>query len=271
MQKHRRTSLVSLARSIAGASAGMLAAAGIYAALSAAALRTAEATPVTQLVFKLTDSGQTGLDAYTGWTNAGTFNENVAGAQLLINNGLDYKSALVDTWPANMLSVRVAFYTGGVEQAFVEFDPTGTTKNNFFANANVTSSTWTDVTSVPHVFFSIPGDDQYGRNWFIETQYGGCTNDTGHMVVLEQGTLPCSWEANRAGLIGDASRAFLYADASTQQNWTFGAVGVADTFAVFVTVDVPAPGSAALFALAAAGLGIARRRRAARSAGSIRT
>jgi hypothetical protein len=261
MQNHRPKSQASLARRIAGATAGMIAAAGLFAGLSAATSRTADAAPITQLIFKLTDSGQTGLDAYTGWSGAGTFNENVAGAQLLTNNGLDYKSSLVDLWPANMQSVRVAFYSGGVEQAFIEFDPTGTTKNNFFANANVTSSTWTDVTSVPHVFFSIPGDDQYGRNWFIETQYGGCGNDTGHMVVLEQGTLPCGWEASRAGLIGDSTRAFLYADASTHQNWTFGAVGVADTFAVFATFEVPEPGSVALFGLAAAGIGLACRRR----------
>lgn len=240
-------------------------AAGFAAAIALTGLfaGAAQAVPVTQLAFKLSDSTPQ-LDAFTGWTNTGGFNEGTPAAQALINNGLDYKNGtLVDNW-SNVLSVRVSFYTGGVEQAFVEFDGTGTTKNNFYTQANITSSSWTD-TAGPANFFSIPGDATYSRHWFINNNYGGCGADTGHAVVIDAGSQPCNWEQSRSPLVGTDERAFLYSLASTEVNWNSASVGVADTFAVFMTTDqvvsVSEPGILTVLGLGLAGLGIANRRR----------
>lgn len=243
---------------------GFRCAAAATALVLGMAAGSAGAAPVTDLIFKLSDNGTNQINAFTGWTNTGSFNEGNVTAQMLVNNGLDYKSSLVDAWPSDLLSVRVAFYSGGVEQAFIEFDPTGTTKNNFFTQANVTSSTWSDVTG-PGNFFSIPGDPTYGRHWFVNNNYGGCASDTGHMVVLDGANLPCTWEGSRTSILGSANRGFLYSTASTEVNWNSGSVGVADVFAVFATYDVPtavpAPAGVAFLGLGVSALGLALRRR----------
>lgn len=68
---------------------------------------------ITEVVIKLSDNTADAnkLNAETGWTGAGGFNEGNATAALLDNNGLDYKNALVDAWPTNMTNVRVLMYS----------------------------------------------------------------------------------------------------------------------------------------------------------------
>lgn len=237
----------------------------LSAGLLAGITLNANAAPVTELVFKLGVDSMTKLDAYTGWTTAGGFNEGNAVAQQLDNAALDFKSTLVDNWPiADMSNVRVAFYIQGVEQAYIDFDPAGTSNTSFFAAGNVTGSNWIDLAGSGN-YFSIDGHEAIDRHWFINNNYGGCTVDVGHMVVIDTATSqPCSWENGRVS----NGRAFLYSTASTEENWTTGNIGVADVFAVFVTRDVQAPppatGVPVPAPLALLGLGLvalARRRR----------
>ncbi|MCW8891378.1 MAG: hypothetical protein OQL20_12030 [Sedimenticola sp.] len=230
--------------------------------LTAGLLNSAQAALVTDVVFKLGVNSTVKLDAYTGWTTAGSFG--VAGDSHVTDSTKDYRSTLIDTWPNTMTSVRVSMFKQGVEQAFIDFDPSGTSSTNFFTTGNVTGSSWTDITSAPHNFFSIAGDDFYDRHWFVNRNYGGCSVDVGHMVVIDSdGSQPCGWETNR--LVND--RAFLYSTTAINENWnqTNGDIGLADVFAVSITRNVPdtgtvpVPAPLALIGLGLLGLGIRRK------------
>ncbi|MDF2231411.1 hypothetical protein P2H44_02485 [Albimonas sp. CAU 1670] len=247
-------------------------------ALAGAVLSTAptgaQAYMVDRVVLKVVDGSSSVIDAHLGWANAGGFNEGVAGAASLTQSTHDYKDSWVDdatNW-ASVTEVRTAFYNAaGVELAYIAFDPTGETRVSFFSAANVLSSSWTDLTSVAHNYFSVAGDSGLDRHWFVETQYGGCANDTGHMAVLDYRASPvCGWETTANAAIGDTSRGLVYAASSEDQNWTSGQVGYADVFAVTVTYDnglpapeVPLPAPALLLAGGLAALGAAAGRRRA--------
>ena len=233
--------------------------------LMAGVIQNAHAALVTEVVFKLSESSTTKLNAYTGWTTAGGFNEGIAGAAALVDNGIDFKSTTVDLWPGDITSVRVAMYAQGIEQAFIEFDPTGTTNTSFFSEANVVDSSWTDLTGVDHNYFSIAGHVNLDRHWFVNTNYGGCSTDVGHIVVIDSdGTQPCQWETDA---LSATDRAFLYSASNMNENWTSGEIGAADVFAVSVTRRVqnpdgavPVPATLALFAVGLGVFGYQRRR-----------
>ncbi|MEC9432927.1 MAG: hypothetical protein VYD87_08460 [Pseudomonadota bacterium] len=257
---------------------GGMIAATLVAATGAAicAAGSAQALPVTSMVvMKVADSGPGTFDPYLDWIGAGGFNEGVAGAASLTNNGLDYKDSWVDSNWGDVLQVRVSMYTGGVEQAYMLFDASGTTKSDFFSVGNVIGSSWSDAAAggsgSTGDFFSIAGDSSINRHWFVNNNYGGCGADVGHMVVLDGSTGACSWESSVVGA-GIADRAFIYSGVSTETNWTSGSPAVADVFAVQVMVEdtgsstVPVPAAGGLIAAALGALGVAargRRRRAA--------
>ncbi|MCA8927109.1 MAG: PEP-CTERM sorting domain-containing protein [Alphaproteobacteria bacterium] len=211
------------------------------------------------------------IDPYQDWLNAGGHNEGVAGATSLTNNGIDYKNSFVDSNWGDVQTVRVAVYSGGVEQIFIEFDASGTDKGNFFAASHLTASTYGLASFAVHNFFSIPGDPGNDRHWFVERNYGGCGNDRGLLVVMDgaDSNWACSWEESRDALVGIDTRAFLYAlppvavDADVP-NWNTGPIGTGDVFAVFVTTaSVPEPATFGLLAVGAIGLTAAARRRRA--------
>lgn len=250
---------------------GLFLGALLAACLALSGTQAAYAEPITILAMKLSDStpAASDLDAHLGWVNDGGFNEGNAAAQLLIDNGLDYKNSIVDTDWANVSSVRVAMYRGGTEQAFIQFSP-GTSKADFFSAANVTASTYTDLGDGGN-HFSIAGESSIDRHWYINNNYGGCPSDVGQWVVLDRRPdYFCAWEDNRVDDVGSTDRGFLYALGPVEQNWTTGAIGAADVHAVFVTIDiaqVPAPGTLALVAIGMLVLGVGGRRRATATGG----
>ncbi|WP_240705088.1 VPLPA-CTERM sorting domain-containing protein [Pacificoceanicola onchidii] len=232
-------------------------------ALTASVALPASAATVTEVVYKLNDSSSytaPKASAVTTWTGTGGLNEGVLGATDLVENGIDFKSSFVDTNWGDVLSVLVGVYSGGILQAFIEFDAAGTTKENFYALSNVTSSSWTDL-GAPLNYFSIDGDPVHDRNWFVNGGYGGCGSDNGFVMIKDGTTAPCGWETSNQGP-GDATRLFLFADSPTRQNYTSGEVGVGDVFAISVTYNVapvPIPASGLLLLGAIGAMGLRRR------------
>ena len=216
----------------------------------------AQAVPVSsRLVLKVSDATPGAIDPNADWINNGGFNMGTPGAKTLLNNGIDFKDSFVDTNWIDVLTVRVSMYNQGNEVAFIEFDAAGTTKTDFFAQSNVTASNWA-LLAGGHNFFSIPGGG-FERHWFVNTQYGGCGNDSGHFLVLDGSNGACPWENTRSGA-GKDTRLFLYStlgptdgtfgDGAINWNDNTGGVGQADVFAVHVTTHVDLPATAAMSA-----------------------
>lgn len=224
----------------------------------------ASAATTTTLLFKVTDNTSKSLDVYDGWITAGSFNEGVAGATDLTNNGVDYRNGAIDTDWATYETIRVSMYTGGTESAYIEFDAAGTAYDTFFAKANVIGSSWSDLTSVAtYNYFSIEGHLGINRHWFVNNNYGGCGRDAGHFIALDGQSGVCSWENGRSGA-GSPTTGFYYSNAATRVNWNTSAVGVADTFVVtasYETSEVPLPAAGWLLMGSLAGLGALRRAR----------
>lgn len=137
-------------------------------------------------------------------------------------------------WNANGVtfgSARVHAYAAGAIAAFMQFGDVTANKTSWFSQANLTASSWTDVTTASQNHFSIGGDDPAGRNFFVNEAYTGCDGDTGWFAVLSSGGgRPCAWDT-AAG----AETRILYSNTTTVTNWnTTATVGAADTMMVLV-------------------------------------
>ena len=125
--------------------------------------------------------------------------------------------------------VRAGTYTDSQLGKHFAFDGAGSNKTNWFASARLKSSGYLDVANGPWNFFSIAGDNAYGRNWFISRNYGGCGNDSG-WLILDTTSDPCGWESGAGAPIR-----ILYSASNTYTNWnTANNVAKAEVFAVFI-------------------------------------
>jgi hypothetical protein len=138
-------------------------------------------------------------------------------------------------WNANgiaLTSARVHAYTAGAVSAYLRFDGLTTDRTAWFGAASLAASSWTDLAAATPSHFAVAGDVQFGRRFFVNNNYGGCTSDAGWFVVSSTGgtqNKPCGWETSR----GTGTR-ILYASGATYTNWTSGSVGVADALMVLV-------------------------------------
>ena len=84
-------------------------------------------------------------------------------------------------------------------------------------------------------YFSMAGDTTNGREFFVNGNYGGCTVDSGWMVLDNEAADPCTWETDNNGQSGAID--ILYSPLTTESNADAQWVQ-ADTFAVLVDIDV---------------------------------
>ena len=85
-------------------------------------------------------------------------------------------------------------YEKGNEVVSLKFKAAGTSKVDWFSQANLISSPWNDLTTAANLLiFDITGEAN--RYFEITKSYGGCGSDAGWLVITGAG---CSWETRIA-------------------------------------------------------------------------
>jgi len=140
---------------------------------------------------------------------------------------------ILDDWH-DVDQVALVVYKGGNRVAHVIFNGTGSDYLNWFDHNKVVSSSWTDIKGEGANYFSLAGDPVLRRRFFMERNYGGCQNDAGWFVAVDE-WIPdhnCAWEDRR--MRTHRVPLLLYSNVSTYANWNSNNVDVADDFIVFV-------------------------------------
>ena len=160
-------------------------------------------------------------DFYSGNLNAGD-------ATLMNKDKVskDYANKIITTHWSKFSEARVELLVGGVAKKYLHYTITGTDKTNWYNQAHLISSSWTDIKSETKNYWSVVGDGVSGyRDFFINRNYNGCAADAGWVVVEGSGTPSCSWN------IDNTPR---FATPNTYQNWTTGSITNADAFLIMV-------------------------------------
>lgn len=186
-----------------------------------------------ELIFKI--SHGVGGDAVDIWDSSDGLNENRATMNLLQND--NYAAANKEqVWDApNFLSIHAHIMQGNRLARYITFDPSGSDSGDWFSGDFAVDSDWTDLLTEDKNFFSINGDTNYGRNWFVNGNYGGCSVDAGWLVLDDEYSDPCDWEVVNNGPSGAID--ILYSPLNTIGNADDDWIQ-ADSFAVLVDVDV---------------------------------
>ena len=133
-----------------------------------------------------------GVSVYDAWRY------NIGTVDVLSNTNAKshYRHSAVQRWKdIHVVLVRVALYENGKEVAFILFDGDRSDNMNWFSKERILDSSWNQLRYDSALnFASIIGDGRYNRRFFINTRYGGCENDHGFMLLLDNGPSPCIYE-----------------------------------------------------------------------------
>ena len=107
--------------------------------------------------------------------------------------------------------VRVVLYKNGSEVLSMSFNAVGTNNLDWFSQAKLLSSPWTDLKTASTLrHFHITGS--FERYFEITHNYGGCPNDVGWLVV---GNGACFWERHGSS----NSSSIRFSKLRTETNW----------------------------------------------------
>ncbi|XP_072017377.1 uncharacterized protein [Amphiura filiformis] len=186
--------------------------------------------PEWHLVFKAVSSIATapmnsanGFDEYDPlqvWEGPEPLHEDIHEARQLNTkfNG-HYKSSFATDWETHSIdkvTVVLLDYTG-VELVSLLFNGTGSNRLDWFSNDRLLVSPYDDIASETQNYFSAEGhpvNEGVGRQWFINRNYGGCSVDSGWIVVAYDFTPNCDWERKNV-----PKPNFLYSLRRTYINW----------------------------------------------------
>ncbi|XP_052233684.1 uncharacterized protein LOC127846468 isoform X4 [Dreissena polymorpha] len=173
-------------------------------------------------------AGAPGPDLYQLWHSSQTLNTDKPLASHLTTeyNG-HYKPGTSNNWNSKCFDqIRVSIYNGGVEKAYILFNATGSTKENWFTSDRIISSTWTDLKTTTKELMSLSGDANTGREFYISghTSPGDSCDSFGWMMISTKAT--CFYEA------GDAKPTFYYAPGTGLANWAMNNPLTGDLFVI---------------------------------------
>ncbi|XP_074643482.1 uncharacterized protein LOC141900458 isoform X2 [Tubulanus polymorphus] len=177
-------------------------------------------------------SGGTGQPIYDSWKSTGQ-SCTMRPDDLRVPCGCTWKSYKVDVWEELLIGeVRVEFYKNKRIVAFAEFNATDSTKMNWFSPERLGANSWTDlnpnnVTATTNIF-SLGGDPNTDRRFFISAKYGGCPNDRLWMVIVDRRAINKYCPYDQAS----GTPRLYYAPGNTRTSGS--SLGTADQMAIFV-------------------------------------
>ena len=147
----------------------------------------------------------------------------------------NYRHSMVANWAnIGVKYVKYAYYEDNREVAYVIFNAAGSDINSWFTKSRVLASSYSDLTAT-HDFnhFSIAGDYRpniFERRFLINTFYGGCDKDYGHLVISENEppNKVCNWDKH------PKYPQFLYSKINSFDYWGRRMFGRADYMAIFI-------------------------------------
>ena len=91
-------------------------------------------------------------------------------------------------------TARVEICDNGSIINFINFNSSGSNKSDWFTQARIQQSSFSEITGGTYNYFSIYGDIGNQRHWFINRSYGGCDVDFGYLCVKGGQTPVCVWD-----------------------------------------------------------------------------
>lgn len=129
---------------------------------------------------------------------------------------------------SNFSDVRLEVNKDGSTQKFIKFT-TSSDYQDFIHQNKITESSWTDITYETSNFFSVDGDYNIQRYFYMNSAYGGCHIDIGWFSALgELRETTCNWET----FTGDYG--IIYSPLTTKSTFqTAGQYEHADNFMIY--------------------------------------
>ncbi|KAK3804201.1 hypothetical protein RRG08_012081 [Elysia crispata] len=133
----------------------------------------------------------------------------------------------LNNW-ANVREVIYGLVDDGVLIKVLRFKGAGTTYMNWMSQKLLIESCWEDLPKQTTNYFGIEGHGAIRRRFFINHRYGGCPNDMGWTVAVDQASPNCAWERN------DTYPYFKYMAGQTYENMNYDYARSADAIVVFI-------------------------------------
>ncbi|KAK3782444.1 hypothetical protein RRG08_033085 [Elysia crispata] len=140
----------------------------------------------------------------------------------------------LDNW-SNVREVLYGIVDNGMLVKVMRFDGAGTNNMNWMKQKRLIESSWDDLKDANPNFFRLKGHKRLRRRFFVNNNYGGCRNDAGWTVVVDQENPACSWERN------ETYPYIKYVAGQRYENWNSPIIKSADAIVVFVSYNPGEP------------------------------
>ncbi|KAI8515683.1 hypothetical protein Bbelb_064960 [Branchiostoma belcheri] len=128
-----------------------------------------------QIFATLNGTGQTVIEAWSAGPGVSVLHD---------------KNPLVEQWGSlEIKQVKIVLESSSGDVELI-FNGENTDKYSWFSQSRLLSSPWDDIQTQPKNYFSIVGDSDNERTFFINRNYGSCPEDAGWLIISEVGGCP---------------------------------------------------------------------------------